>query len=159
VASVQERFFWLGQQRPTLGMPKNFMFFAWPHSLRYLEDSGLWRRIPWTFGTFAVGTLAIAGIPPLSGFKSKDEILAGAYSAGWKTLFAIGLVVALMTAFYMTRALILTFFGSYRGDAETGSHIHESPWIMLGPLVILAIGSAAGVPSTSCTSWSPRCAR
>jgi NADH-quinone oxidoreductase subunit L len=105
---------------------------------------GLWRRIPWTFGTFAVGTLAISGIPPLSGFKSKDEILAGAYSAGWKTLFAIGLVVALLTAFYMTRAVILTFLGSYRGDAETGSHIHESPWIMLGPLVILAIGSAAG---------------
>ena len=51
---------------------------------------GLWRRIPWTFGTFAVGTLAIAGIPPLAGFWSKDEILAGAYSAGWKTLFAIG---------------------------------------------------------------------
>ena len=51
-------------------------------------------------------------------------------------------IVALLTAFYMTRALILTFFGSYRGDAETGSHIHESPWIMLGPLVILAIGSA-----------------
>ena len=105
---------------------------------------GLWRRIPWTFGTFVIGTLAIAGIPPLSGFKSKDEILAGAFSAGWKSLFVIGVIVALLTAFYMTRAVILTFFGSYRGDAETGSHIHESPWIMLGPLVILAIGSAAG---------------
>jgi len=105
---------------------------------------GLWRRIPWTFATFAVGTLAIAGIPPLSGFKSKDEILAGAFSAGWKSLFVIGVIVALLTAFYMTRAVILTFLGSYRGDAETGSHIHESPWIMLGPLVILAIGSAAG---------------
>jgi NADH-quinone oxidoreductase subunit L len=105
---------------------------------------GLWRRIPWTFGTFAIGTLAIAGIPPLAGFKSKDEILAGAYSAGWMSLFVIGLIVALLTAFYMTRAVILTFLGSYRGDAETGSHIHESPWIMLGPLVILAVGSAAG---------------
>ena len=105
---------------------------------------GLWRRIPWTFGTFAVGTLAIAGIPPLAGFWSKDEILAGAYTAGWKTLFAIGVVVALLTAFYMTRAVILTFLGSYRGDPETGSHIHESPWIMLGPLVILAVGSAVG---------------
>ena len=105
---------------------------------------GLWRRIPWTFGTFVIGTLAIAGIPPLSGFKSKDEILAGAFSAGWKSLFVIGVIVALLTAFYMTRAFILTFFGSYRGDPETGSHIHESPWVMLGPLVILAIGSAAG---------------
>jgi len=103
---------------------------------------GLWRRIPWTFGTFVIGTLAIAGIPPLSGFKSKDEILAGAFSAGWKSLFVIGVIVALLTAFYMTRAVILTFLGSYRGDAETGSHVHESPWIMLGPLVILAIGSA-----------------
>ena len=105
---------------------------------------GLWRRIPWTFGTFAIGTVAIAGIPPLAGFKSKDEILAGAFSAGWKSLFVIGLIVALLTAFYMTRAVILTFLGSYRGDPETGSHIHESPWVMLGPLVILAIGSAVG---------------
>jgi NADH-quinone oxidoreductase subunit L len=103
---------------------------------------GLWRRIPVTFWTFVVGTAAIAGIPGLAGYFSKDEILAGAYSAGWKSLFAVGLVVALLTAFYMTRAVILTFLGSYRGDAETGAHIHESPWVMLGPLVILAIGSA-----------------
>ena len=102
---------------------------------------GLWRRIPWTFGTFVIGTAAIAGIPGLAGYFSKDEILAGAYSAGWKSLFVVGLIVALLTAFYMTRALILTFFGSYRGDPETGSHIHESPWVMLGPLVILAVGS------------------
>jgi NADH-quinone oxidoreductase subunit L len=104
---------------------------------------GLWRRIPWTFWTFVIGTLAIAGIPGLAGYFSKDEILAGAYSAGWKSLFGVGLVVALLTAFYMTRAVILTFLGTYRGDPETGSHIHESPWVMLGPLVILAIGSIA----------------
>jgi NADH-quinone oxidoreductase subunit L len=105
---------------------------------------GLWRRIPWTFWTFVVGTAAIAGIPGLAGYFSKDAILAGAFGAGWKTLFVIGLLVALLTAFYMTRAVILTFLGSYRGDAETGAHVHESPWVMLIPLVILAVGSIAG---------------
>src|SRR5688500_6307450 len=104
---------------------------------------GLWRRIPWTFWTFLVGTLAIAGIPPLAGYYSKDAILAGALSGHWTVLFAFGLFTALLTAFYMTRLLILTFFGESRADAETGSHIHESPWTMVGPLVILAAGSAA----------------
>jgi NADH-quinone oxidoreductase subunit L len=102
---------------------------------------GLARRIPWTFGTFVIGTAAIAGIPGLAGYFSKDAILASAFGAGWKTLFVVGVVVALLTAFYMTRALVLTFLGSYRGDAETGSHVHESPWVMLLPLVLLAIGS------------------
>jgi NADH-quinone oxidoreductase subunit L len=105
---------------------------------------GLWRRIPWTFATFAIGTVAIAGIPPFAGFYSKDAILGGALEAGRPVLFGVGLIVALLTAFYMTRAVFLTFFGKYRGDPETGSHVHESPWIMLGPLVILAIGSAVG---------------
>jgi NADH-quinone oxidoreductase subunit L len=105
---------------------------------------GLWRRIPVTFWTFVVGTLAIAGIPGLAGYFSKDAILGGALEAGRPVLFVVGLIVALLTAFYMTRAVILTFLGTYRGDAETGSHIHESPWVMLGPLVILAIGSAVG---------------
>ena len=105
---------------------------------------GLWRRIPVTFWTFVIGTLAIAGIPGLAGYFSKDAILGGALEAGRPVLFVVGLIVALLTAFYMTRAVILTFLGTYRGDAETGSHIHESPWVMLGPLVILAIGSAVG---------------
>jgi NADH-quinone oxidoreductase subunit L len=105
---------------------------------------GLWRRIPVTFWTFVIGTVAIAGIWPFAGFYSKDAILGGALEAGRPVLFVVGLIVALLTAFYMTRAVILTFLGTYRGDAETGSHIHESPWVMLGPLVILAIGSAVG---------------
>jgi NADH-quinone oxidoreductase subunit L len=105
---------------------------------------GLWRRIPWTFGTFVIGTAAIAGIPGLAGYFSKDAILASAFGAGWKTLFVVGLLVALLTAFYMTRAVILTFLGGYRGDSETWSHVHESPWVMLAPLVLLAIGSMAG---------------
>jgi NADH-quinone oxidoreductase subunit L len=105
---------------------------------------GLWRRIPWTFGTFVVGTAAIAGIPGLAGYFSKDAILASALGAGWKTLFVVGLLVALLTAFYMTRAVVLTFLGAYRGDRATWDHVHESPWVMLGPLVILAIGSILG---------------
>jgi NADH-quinone oxidoreductase subunit L len=105
---------------------------------------GLWRRIPWTFWTFVIGTAAIAGLPFLAGFFSKDAILAGTLAAGSETLFAIALFVALLTAFYMTRAVILTFLGTYRGDAETAAHIHESPWVMLGPLVLLAVGSILG---------------
>jgi NADH-quinone oxidoreductase subunit L len=102
---------------------------------------GLRRRIPWTYWTFLIGTLAIAGIPPLAGYHSKDAILAGALAGHWNVLFAIGLLTAILTAFYMGRLLILTFFGEYRGDAATESHIHESPWSMLAPLVVLAAGS------------------
>ena len=102
---------------------------------------GLRRRIPWTFWTFLVGTLAIAGIPPLAGFFSKDAILAGAIEGHWNVLFVIGLLTAMLTAFYMGRLLILTFFGEYRGDPATEAGIHESPWSMVGPLLVLAAGS------------------
>jgi len=121
---------------------------------------GLWRKIPWTFGTFLVGTLAIAGIPPLAGYFSKDAILAGALASHRTGLFVVGLFTALLTAFYMGRLLVLTFFGRYRGSASPsteaahhghihapGGHghagdIHEAPWTMRLPLVLLAIGSA-----------------
>jgi NADH-quinone oxidoreductase subunit L len=103
---------------------------------------GLWRRIPWTFGTFVVGTLAIAGIPPLAGYFSKDAILASALAEGHAILFGVGLATALLTAFYMARLLFLTFFGAFRGSHEAEHHLHESPWVMLAPLVLLAIGSA-----------------
>jgi len=102
---------------------------------------GLWRRIPWTFGTFVVGTLAIAGIPPLAGFFSKDAILGSAFAEGHNVLFAVGLLTAGLTAFYMARLLFLTFFGPFRGGHEAEHHLHESPWVMLAPLVILAVGS------------------
>jgi NADH-quinone oxidoreductase subunit L len=102
---------------------------------------GLKRRIPWTFWTFLIGTLAIAGIPPLAGYHSKDAILAGALAGHWTVLFAIGLLVAVLTAFYMGRLLFLTFFGEYRGDAAVEAKIHESPWSMVLPLVALAVGS------------------
>ncbi len=105
---------------------------------------GLRTRIPWTFWTFVVGTLAIAGIPPLSGFYSKDAILLGTLHAGEPVLFALGLFTALLTAFYMLRLLFLTFFGRFRGSHEAEHHLHESPRTMLLPLVILAVGAAVG---------------
>ncbi len=100
---------------------------------------GLRTKIPWTFGTFLIGTLAIAGIPFFAGFYSKDEILLSAIHH--PSLFGIALFTALLTAAYMSRLLFLTFFGEFRGGHEAEHHLHESPWTMLGPLVILAIGS------------------
>jgi NADH-quinone oxidoreductase subunit L len=130
------------------------------HALSGEQDmrrmGGLWSKIPWTFGTFLVGTLAIAGIPPLAGFFSKDEILLGALGTGRTILFGLALFTALLTAFYMARLLFLTFFGPFRAghaaEGDAAHHVHESPWVMLGPLVLLAVGSAAGgflkVPAT-----------
>jgi NADH-quinone oxidoreductase subunit L len=115
------------------------------HALNGEQDmrrmGGLRKFIPWTFWTFLVGTLAIAGIFPLAGFFSKDAILAGALGKYGNVLFAVGLLTALLTAFYMGRLLFMTFFGRYWGSEP---HVHESPWSMLGPLVILAVGSAVG---------------
>jgi NADH-quinone oxidoreductase subunit L len=104
---------------------------------------GLLKKIPVTGATFAIGTAAIAGVPFLSGFYSKEEILAGTLGAGrlgpW--LLGVGLVTAGMTAFYMTRLFVLTFLGRFRGDHETEHHVHESPGSMLVPLCLLAVGS------------------
>jgi NADH-quinone oxidoreductase subunit L len=102
---------------------------------------GLRTKIPVTFWTFLAATLAISGIPFFAGFYSKDEILAAAYGAGHPVLFALALFTAFLTAAYMARLLFLTFFGSFRGGHEAEHHVHESPWTMLAPLVILAIGS------------------
>jgi NADH-quinone oxidoreductase subunit L len=108
---------------------------------------GLRKKIPVTFWTFLVGTLAIAGIPFLAGFYSKDEILAATYGTGHQVLFGLALFTAFLTAAYMARLLFLTFFGSFRGGHEAEHHVHESPWTMLGPLVVLAGGSiVAGYP-------------
>jgi NADH-quinone oxidoreductase subunit L len=116
------------------------------HALSGEQDmramGGLRKKIPWTFWTFLVGTLAIAGIPPLAGFFSKDEILLGALGSGHTVLFGVALLTALLTAAYMGRLLFLTFFGRFRGSHEQEHHVHESPWSMLLPLVLLAVGSA-----------------
>jgi NADH-quinone oxidoreductase subunit L len=100
---------------------------------------GLRSKIPWTFWTFLIGTLAIAGIPGFAGFYSKDEILLSAIHH--PALFGIAIFTALLTAAYMFRLVFLTFFGEFRGGHDAEHHLHESPWTMLGPLVILAIGS------------------
>ncbi len=114
---------------------------------------GLRKFMPITAATFIVGWLAIAGVPPFAGFWSKDEILLDVWREN-KVLWAIGLVTALLTAFYMSRQVFLTFFGPHRGvparaehEQEHDSHHgdpHESPWLMTLPLVILAGLSIAG---------------
>jgi NADH-quinone oxidoreductase subunit L len=107
---------------------------------------GLAKKIPITFWTFAIATAAIAGLPPLAGFFSKDEILWFALAApgGAGVLFAIAALTALITAFYMFRLLWLTFLGEPRMSAEVAHHVHESPPSMTGVLVVLAILSAIG---------------
>ena len=120
---------------------------------------GLKSFIPWTFLTMGIGTLAIAGIPPLAGFWSKDEILWKVYSSphGSWVFWLIGVITAFLTSFYMFRLLYMTFFGDYRGaQVDTHGHgghghgsPHESPPVMLIPLMILAalslVGGLAGI--------------
>jgi NADH-quinone oxidoreductase subunit L len=102
---------------------------------------GLRKHLPVTHWTFVIATVAIAGIPPLAGFFSKDEILHAAAADGHWVLWAIGLVTAGLTACYMFRAVFLTFYGDFRGTEEQHHHLHESPPSMTVPLGILAVGS------------------
>jgi NADH-quinone oxidoreductase subunit L len=103
---------------------------------------GLSRKIPITYATMFVGSIAIAGIPPFAGFFSKDEILGEAFKASFYWVWGVGLFVALLTAFYMFRLMGLTFWGSFRGPAAIWDKIHESPRVMTVPLILLAIPSA-----------------
>ncbi len=102
---------------------------------------GLAGKIKWTYLTMFIASLAIAGIPPLAGFFSKDEILGEAFKLGFAWVWAIGFVVAGMTAFYMFRLMGLTFWGSFRGPKEVWDKVHESPAVMVVPLILLAIPS------------------
>jgi NADH-quinone oxidoreductase subunit L len=117
------------------------------HAMHHEQDmrkmGALKNKIPITFWTMAIGTLAIAGTPGLAGFFSKDEILWQAFSSehGHFALWLIGAIVAGMTAFYMFRLLFMTFFGESRVDHHTEAHIHESPKVMTIPLMVLAVGS------------------
>jgi NADH-quinone oxidoreductase subunit L len=119
---------------------------------------GLRVYMPWTFITMGIATLAIAGIPPFAGFWSKDEILWRAANASW-VYWVIGVTTAFITSFYMFRLMYMTFGGEYRGGAVEEAHghdnhaaghghghgePHESPWVMLGPLVVLAFLSVVG---------------
>jgi NADH-quinone oxidoreductase subunit L len=121
------------------------------HALSGEQDirrmGGLATRIPLTFATFAVATAAIAGIPPLAGFFSKDEILWFAFASdygGSTALWAIATLSALLTSFYMFRLLWLTFLTPSRMDHATAHHVHESPLSMTGVLMILGLLSAVG---------------
>jgi NADH-quinone oxidoreductase subunit L len=102
---------------------------------------GLAKKIPQTYWTMLIGAIAISGIPPLAGFFSKDEILGESYKAGFTWVWAIGVVVAILTAFYMFRLIGLTFWGKSRVDREVEPKIHESPRVMTVPLWLLAIPS------------------
>ena len=108
---------------------------------------GLKSKLPITYATFLVATLAISGIPPFAGFFSKDAILSSTFEGGSgldKLLWAIGLFTAGLTAFYMFRIVSMTFHGSFRGTHEQEHHLHESPRSMTGPLIILAILATVG---------------
>jgi NADH-quinone oxidoreductase subunit L len=110
---------------------------------------GLRRYLPWTAALMWIATLAIAGIPPFSGFFSKDAILGAAFARGtvqpaWYLFWGFGLVAALLTAFYMTRLMLYTFHGPNRTGAREEAHLHEAPWVMTGPLVVLGALSLAG---------------
>ena len=104
------------------------------HTNNMSEMGGLRKRMPITFWTFLIGSLALAGVPPLAGFWSKDELLVVANEGGHDVLFVVLLLTALLTAFYMTRAVLMTFFGEFRGHGEP----HEGPRTMTGVLVALA---------------------
>ena len=108
-----------------------------------MRKYGALRKVmPITFATFGLGYLAIIGIPPFAGFYSKDKIIETAFNAGGSKGIILGCVTLLgaaITAFYMTRVMLMTFFGTKRWDAA--AHPHESPWLMTVPMILLAIGS------------------
>lgn len=110
---------------------------------------GLKKALPITFATMFIGTIAISGIPPFSGFFSKDEILAHTYEHS-PTLWFFGMVASMLTAFYMFRLLYLTFYRKFRGTHEQEHHLHESPKSMTIPLIVLAVfailGGLLGLP-------------
>jgi NADH-quinone oxidoreductase subunit L len=114
---------------------------------------GLKQKLPWTHRTMLVGCIAIAGVPPLAGFFSKDEILWSAFKVGGygQIVWLMGFVVAALTAFYMFRMYHLTFSGTFRGTEEQAHHVHESPRSMVVPLQVLAVGSIVaglvGIPA------------
>lgn len=123
------------------------------HALHHEQDmrhmGGLRKKLPVTFLTMLIGTIAIAGLPPFSGFFSKDEILAHVYMHD-KIMWGLAVFTAFLTAFYMFRMLFLTFYGKYRGTHHAEEKIHESPKSMTVPLIVLAVlsafGGAIGVP-------------
>jgi NADH-quinone oxidoreductase subunit L len=123
------------------------------HAMHHEQDirkmGGLKSKLPITHITFLIGCIAIAGVPPFSGFFSKDEILAAAFAKS-PVYWVLGVIGAAMTAFYMFRLYTTTFLGKFRGTADQEAHLHESPMAMTLPLILLAVASAIagaiGVP-------------
>ncbi|NJC89029.1 MAG: NADH-quinone oxidoreductase subunit L [Desulfuromonas sp.] len=121
-----------------------------PQDMRNM--GGLRKFMPITHATFGLSCLAIAGIPFFSGFFSKDEILWWAFAStrGMKVVWVIGAITACMTAFYMFRCLYMTFYGEQRTHKKAKDHVHESPWVITVPLVVLAglatVGGLVGIP-------------
>src|SRR5262249_18163196 len=120
---------------------------------------GLAPKMVTTTITMTVGAVGLAGLPPFAGFFSKDEILHAAYSSHHRLLWAFLLLGAFMTAFYSFRLIFLTFFGGPRMSREVAHHVHESPWVMTLPLVVLAVltflaGWAVGMPSEAGTRFA-----
>jgi NADH-quinone oxidoreductase subunit L len=125
--------------------------------LNMQKMGGLRKYLPWTYPTFLIGAIAIAGIPFLSGFFSKDAILTSAYANGQYFAWALGILGAVLTAFYMFRLIFLTFFGQERLEPEAKKHLHESPKVMTIPLAVLAFFSITagylGLPAVVGTNW------
>jgi len=109
--------------------------------IRYM--GGLRKYLPVTNATFLIGCIAISGIPPFSGFFSKDEILAAAYASN-PVYWVLGVAGSAMTAFYMFRLYATTFMGTFRGTEEQKHHLHESPSAITVPLIVLAVLSVIG---------------
>jgi NADH-quinone oxidoreductase subunit L len=105
---------------------------------------GIWNKIPFTYAMMWIGSLALAGVPFFAGFYSKDMIVEAAFAHGGAVgqyAFAMGVLAALLTAFYSWRLLFLTFHGKPRADHHTMEHVHESPLVMTLPLAVLALGA------------------
>jgi NADH-quinone oxidoreductase subunit L len=124
------------------------------HALHGEQDmnkmGGLKSKLPITYATMLIGTLAISAVPPFSGYFSKDLILEGAFASGHTWLWLVGVLTAGITSFYMFRLIFMTFHGRSRLDPEKEHHVHESPPVMAIPLIVLAalsiIGGWVGLP-------------
>lgn len=120
------------------------VIIAMHHEQDMRKMGGLWKKMPITYVTFLIGTLALCAIPPFSGFFSKDTIIEAAQMAqmpGSKYVYFCVALGAMVTALYSFRALFMTFHGTPRMDEHTAAHVHESPWVVWLPLVILAVPS------------------
>src|SRR5437870_8816848 len=140
----------LGAGRALHAMPRAYRA---THSHEDAQDmrnlGGLKAYLPWTCALMWIATLALAGVPPLSGFFSKDEILGAAFARGaahpaWYVFWALGLAGALCTAFYMTRLMLYTFHGPNRSGDQERAQLREAPWVMTGPLCVLAVLTTVG---------------